>query len=163
LLFLVGSLGTLIVALRGGASATLTVWTIDVRDAVQDAGDWGWRSGQSRISCGGLILLASLLSRHLLPGSQAPFTAGAVFFLFGAWVTTRMWKAEQFGLAFMNEINDFAPAAPNSTMPVRLHAGFAPGDPASFQPASSPAHSHAPPLHVPRRRIGYKGFRPLCT
>jgi len=75
-LFLVGSLGTLVVALMGGASTTLTVWTVDI-----------------------------------------PFTAGAVFFLFGAWVTTRMWKAEQFGLAFMNEINDFAPAAPNSTMP----------------------------------------------
>jgi hypothetical protein len=31
LLFLVGSLGTLVVALQGGASKTLTVWAIDVR------------------------------------------------------------------------------------------------------------------------------------
>lgn len=28
-----------------------------------------------------------------------------------------MWKAEQFGLAFMNEINNFAPTAPNSRTP----------------------------------------------
>mmetsp|Transcript_23179 Transcript_23179/g.72874 ORF Transcript_23179/g.72874 Transcript_23179/m.72874 type:complete len:584 (-) Transcript_23179:64-1815(-) len=46
-----------------------------------------------------------------------PYCAGAVLFLFGAWVTTRMWKAEQFGLAFMNEINNFAPTAPNSRTP----------------------------------------------
>lgn len=73
------------------------------------------------------LLLTYPPNRHSLLGSQVPFTVGAVFFLFGAWVTTRMWKAEQFGLAFMNEINDFAPAAPNSTMPVRSACGVALG------------------------------------
>jgi len=75
-LFLLGSLSTLIVASIGGASVTLVLWAIDI-----------------------------------------PFTVGAISFLFGAWVTTRMWKAEQFGLAFMNEMNHFAPAAPNAALP----------------------------------------------
>ena len=34
-----------------------------------------------------------------------PYLIGSAFFLFGAWAQLLMWKAEQFGLGFISEIN----------------------------------------------------------
>ena len=35
-----------------------------------------------------------------------PYLIGSAFFLFGAWAQLLMWKAEQFGLGFIREINE---------------------------------------------------------
>ena len=60
-----------------------------------------------------LFLVGSLCSYPGLPLGHffndltvnATFGIGAVFFLFGSWITLYMWKAEQFGLGFISEIH----------------------------------------------------------
>ena len=42
---------------------------------------------------------------------NAPRLLGSVAFLFGAWISVVMWKIEQFGLGFINEINHFEPTS----------------------------------------------------